>query len=245
MRAVVARAAVLAGAFTAGVVTARLAGTPRTLRVTGELRRSRARILATREEERRRLRHDLHDDLGPSLASLALTVDAARLTLSSEPEQVGPVLTELRDRLAGAVGEIRDLARGLRPPALDDLGLVTAIETLADGCGDRVDVRFDGSPADLPAAVEVAAYRIVAEAVANIRAHARAPSALILLSRADDLHILVADSGVGLPPPGRTRGRGLDAMREWAAEVGGNCAIGSRPGGGTVVAARLPLAVAG
>ncbi|WP_033322541.1 sensor histidine kinase [Actinomadura atramentaria] len=246
MRAVVGRAAALAGAFAAGLVTARLAGTPRTLRLTSELQRSRERILAVREEERRRLRHDLHDDLGPTLASLALTVDAARLTLTREPDRVAPVLTELRDRLAGTVAEIRDLARGLRPPALDDLGLAAAIEALAEGCGDRVDVRFEGSANDLPAAVEVAAYRIVAEAVANIRAHASAPAALILLTRREDLQIVVADSGVGLHP-GRAAlrtGGGLASMREWAAEVGGHCAIGSRPGGGTVVAARLPLAAA-
>ncbi|MFI6521073.1 sensor histidine kinase [Spirillospora sp. NPDC050679] len=249
MRAALARTAGLVGAFAAGAAVAHLAGIPHLLRMTSDLQRSRERILAGREEERRRLRNDLHDGLGPTLAGLAHSLDAARLTLAGEPERIEPVLTELRDRLAVTVGEIRELAHGLRPPALDDLGLVGAIESLADGCSDRVDVRFDGDPEDLPAAVEVAAYRIVTEAVSNIRRHARAGTALVLLSRDDDLHLMVADSGAGLPEPVRAgwvaRGGGLAAMREWAAEIGGSCAISSRPGGGTVVTARLPLTVPG
>ncbi|MQY06222.1 sensor histidine kinase [Actinomadura macrotermitis] len=242
--ALLGRAAGLAGAFAAGAAAAHLASIPHLLRLTSDLQRSRERILATREEERRRLRHDLHDDLGPTLASLAMSLDAARLTLAGEPERIEPVLSELRDRLAGAVGEIRELAHGLRPPALDDLGLVAAIESLAEGCCDRVDVRFDGDPDGLPAAVEVAAYWIVSEAVANIRKHARAATALVLLSRGADLHLMVADSGVGLPEPLRALpGGGLATMRELAAEVGGGCVINSRTGGGTIVSARLPLAV--
>ncbi|GAA3974355.1 hypothetical protein GCM10023085_66130 [Actinomadura viridis] len=250
MKALAVRAAGLAGAFAAGAMAAHLAHIPRLARLTADLQRSRERILATREEERRRLRHDLHDGLGPTLAGLAMSLDAARLTLAGEPELIGPVLGELRDRLATTVGQIRELAHGLRPPALDDLGLVAAIEALADGCCDRVDVRFDGDRADLPAAVEVAAYRIVEEALANVRKHASAGALLVQLARdADDLTIMIADSGVGLPEPPRGAGPprtgGLARMREWAAEVGGGCAVTSRPGAGTVVSARLPLAVPG
>ncbi|NUP31216.1 MAG: hypothetical protein HOU01_05810, partial [Streptomycetaceae bacterium] len=142
MRAVLARATVLAGAFTAGAVAARAATIPHLRRLTADLQRSRERILASREEERRQLRHDLHDGLGPTLASLAMSLDAARITLAGEPERMDPLLAEVRDRLATAVGEIRDLAHGLRPPALDDLGLVAAIESFAEGCCERVDVRF-------------------------------------------------------------------------------------------------------
>ncbi|MBW8484083.1 sensor histidine kinase [Actinomadura parmotrematis] len=244
MRALLARATGLAGAFAAGAAVAHLTSIPHLLRLTSDLQRSRERILATREEERRRLRNDLHDDLGPTLASLAMSLDAARLTLGGEPERIEPVLTELRDRLATAVGEIRELAHGLRPPALDDLGLVAAVESLAEGAADRVDVRFDGDPEGLPAAVEVAAYWIVSEAVANVRKHARAATALVLVSRDADLHLMIADSGVGLPEQARGAGPGgLAAMRELAAEVGGTCTITSRTGGGTIVAARLPLAV--
>ncbi|WP_067828928.1 sensor histidine kinase [Actinomadura kijaniata] len=244
MRAGLARAAGLAGAFAAGAAVARLTGFGPLVRRTAHLQRSRERILAAREEERRRLRHDLHDGLGPTLAGLAHSLDAARLTLADDPQRLDPVLTDLRDRLAVAVGEIREMAHGLRPPALDDLGLVGAIEALATDCCERVDVRFDGPPENLPAAVEVAAYRIAAEAVANIRRHSRARAASILLSRDGDLRLTVTDSGVGLPETRRT-GRGLPAMREWAAEVGGDFMITSRPGGGVVVSARLPASAPG
>ncbi|GAA2448506.1 hypothetical protein GCM10010191_77450 [Actinomadura vinacea] len=249
MRSVVARTAGLAAAFAAGAAVAHLAHIPHLTRLTTDLQRSRERILATREEERRRLRHDLHDGLGPTLASLAMSLDTARITLAGEPERIEPVLSELRDRLATTVGEIRELAHGLRPPALDDLGLPAAIESLAEGCCDRVDVRFEGDRTDLPAAVEVAAYRIVEESVENIRKHARAATTLVLLSRDAELHIMIADSGVGLPEAvrgaGPPRTGGLARMREWAAEVGGGCTVTSRPGVGTIVSARLPLAVPG
>ncbi|MFG2247131.1 sensor histidine kinase [Spirillospora sp. NPDC048823] len=249
MRAVLARAAVLAGAFTAGAVAARAATIPHLRSLTADLQRSRERILASREEERRRLRHDLHDGLGPTLASLAMSLDAARITLAGEPERMEPLLSDVRDRLATAVGEIRDLAHGLRPPALDDLGLVAAIESFAGGCCERVDVRFDGEHLELPAAVEVAAYRIVQEALTNVRLHAPGSTATVRLSRDTDLRLVVADTGPGLPDLARNGGqprsrRGMAAMKEWAAELGGSCSITSRSGGGTVVSVRLPLAAA-
>ncbi len=208
----------------------------------GALQRSRERILAAAEEERRRLRHDLHDGLGPTLASLAMALDTARLTLDSRPERVGPLLSDLRQRLAAAVGDIRELVAGLRPPALDDLGLAGAVGGLADGTdGIMVEVKINGELTGLPAAVEVAAYRIVQEALNNVRRHSLAASALVRLSRGTEaLHLVVADPGTGLPPHGRD-GTGLAAMRERAAEVGGVCTIGPRPGGGTAVVARLPL----
>ncbi|HLV73879.1 histidine kinase/DNA gyrase B/HSP90-like ATPase [Actinomadura hallensis] len=248
MRAVLARVAVLAGAFTAGAVAARAATLPHLRSLTADLQRSRERILASREEERRRLRHDLHDGLGPTLASIAMSLDAARITLAVEPERTDPLLAEVRDRLARAVGEIRELAHGLRPPALDDLGLVAAIESFAEGCCGRVDVRFDGEHLELPAAVEVAAYRIVQEALTNVRLHAPGSTATVRLSRDSELRVVVADTGPGLPDAARNGGqgsrRGLAAMKEWAAEVGGHCSITSRNGGGTIVSARLPLATA-
>ncbi|TDE25267.1 sensor histidine kinase [Actinomadura sp. 6K520] len=249
MRAVLARAAVLAGAFTAGAMAARAATLPHLRSLTADLQRSRERILASREEERRRLRHDLHDGLGPTLASLAMSLDAARITLAVEPERMDPLLADVRDRLATAVGEIRDLAHGLRPPALDDLGLVAAIESFAEGCGGRVDVRFDDDHLELPAAVEVAAYRIVQEALTNVRLHAPGSTTTVRLSRDTELRIVVADTGPGLPDTSRNGGppgtrRGMAAMKEWAAEVGGHCVITSRTGGGTLVSARLPLAAA-
>ncbi|WP_225994224.1 sensor histidine kinase [Actinomadura rudentiformis] len=256
MRGLLGRAACVAGAFTAGAVTAHLASIPHLVRLTANLQRSRARMLAAHEEERRRLRHNLHDELGPTLASVAMSLDEARIMLATDPGRVDPILCEIRDRLATTIGEVRDLAHGLRPPALDDLGLVGAIESLAEGACERVDVRFDGDPSNLPAATEVAAYHIVAEALTNVRRHSNACTALVRLSRDTELHLMVADSGRGLhngQSPDQTNGarprprsgRGLAAMREWAAEVGGGCTITSRAGGGTVVSARLPLAVPG
>ncbi|SEG62856.1 Histidine kinase-, DNA gyrase B-, and HSP90-like ATPase [Thermomonospora echinospora] len=225
-----------------GTLAVHLADVAHAVRLTDDLQRSRERILATREEERRRLRRDLHDGLGPTLASLAMSLDAARLTLARDPGKVEPLLAELRDRLATSIGDIRDLVYGLRPPALDDLGLEAAIKSLADRCAGRVDVRFDGDPDGLPAAVEVAAYRIVQEALTNIARHSRASTALVLLHRTDELHITVADSGVGLPATLRA-GVGLNSMRERAAELGGSFTIMPRGGGGTLVTARLPLTV--
>jgi signal transduction histidine kinase len=103
-----------------------------------------------------------------------------------------------------------------------------------------VDVAFEGDPCDLPAAVEVAAYRIVQEALTNIRRHANSTTALVRLRREEDLRIVVADGGIGLPPLLRFGG-GLTSMRERAAELGGTCVIAQRTGGGTQVTARLPL----
>ncbi|RAY10699.1 two-component sensor histidine kinase [Actinomadura craniellae] len=227
-----------------GMLAVHLADVAHAVRLTADLQRSRERILTAREEERRRLRRDLHDGLGPTLASLAMSLDAARLTLTTSPERVEPLLAELRGRMAVAIGDIRELVSELRPPALDDLGLEGAIRSWADGCCERVDVRMetgaDGEVGDLPAAVEVAAYRIVQEALANVRLHSSSPSAQVRLSRGADLRITVSDAGVGLPDR-LTGGTGLRAMREHAAELGGTCTVRPRPGGGTVVVARLPL----
>ncbi|GAB2836046.1 sensor histidine kinase [Actinocorallia aurea] len=208
----------------------------------GALQRSRERIVADAQEERRRLRQSLHDDLGPTLASLAMALDTARITLARRPEEVGPLLSDLRGRLAGAVGDIRDLVADLRPPALDDLGLAGAIHGLADGAdGIMVRVRINEDLGHLPAAVEVAAYLIVREALTNVRRHSLAPTATVRLQRGPEaVHLVVSDPGRGLHP-GRSEGAGIAAMRERAAEVGGVCTVGPRPGGGTAVVARLPL----
>ncbi|MGI8336428.1 histidine kinase [Actinomadura scrupuli] len=225
-----------------GMLTLHLADVTHAVRLSTDLQRSRERILSTREEERRRLRRDLHDGLGPTLASLAMSLDAARITLVKTPERVEPLLAELRERMATAIGDIRELVYDLRPPALDDLGLEGAIRSLAGGActGPQVEVAFEGDPSDLPAAVEVAAYRIVQEALTNIRRHANSATALVRMRRAEELRIVVADDGAGLPPLLRLGG-GLTSMRERAAELGGICVIAPRAGGGTTVTARLPL----
>ncbi|WP_433326264.1 sensor histidine kinase [Spirillospora sp. CA-294931] len=213
-------------------------------RLAADVQRSRARILRMREEERRRLRRDLHDGLGPTLASLAMTVDAARITLRKDPEAVDALLENLRSMMGRTIGDIRELVYDLRPPALDDLGLAGAIRALggvvATGDGPRVDVVVEGDLTQLPAAAEVAAYRIVQEALTNVHRHSKANAAIVSLYLTEELSVTVGDDGVGMPPDIRS-GVGLSSMRERAAELGGSCTVGPGPEGGTVVRARLPV----
>ncbi|NRQ33396.1 sensor histidine kinase [Nonomuraea sp. NN258] len=209
------------------------------VRLTADLQRSRRRILTTREEERRRLRRDLHDGLGQSLGGLAMSINAARLSLRSAPDAAERLLAELGTSMADVTDDIKTLVYGLRPPALDDLGLAGAVRALAgESAVPEVGVSVEGDLAGLPAAVEVAAYRIAQEALTNVRRHAGARTCQITLRRGERLRIVVADDGAGLPADVRA-GVGTRSMRERAAELGGTCTISSPPEGGTVVEALL------
>ncbi|XVQ88627.1 sensor histidine kinase [Microbispora siamensis] len=223
------------------------------VRMAADLQRSRERILAAREEERRRLRRDLHDGLGQTLGAMAMTINLARISLAKSPDTADNLLRDLRTGMDAVAGDIRELVYGLRPPALDDLGLAEAVRALAketlpagtDGV-ENVSVRVDGDLAGLPAAVEVAVYRIVQEALNNVRRHARAARVEVRVTRSPagdgggELRVTVADDGVG--PPARLRaGVGLSSMRERAAELGGSCVVTAPETGGTVVEARFPL----
>ena len=213
------------------------------VRLTADLRRSRERLVVAREEERRRLRRDLHDGLGPMLASLTLSLAAAREYLPHDPTTTDMLLRELATQVQGAVTDIRRLVYELRPPALDDLGLLGALrEQAARSAQGGLQVCVDAPvPVDpLPAAVEVALYRIGVEALTNVVRHAQASSCVIQVRREHDLVIEINDDGRGLPLE-RTRGIGLRSMQERAEELGGSCTIGSLPGGGTQVAVHLPL----
>lgn len=207
---------------------------------------SRRRIVAAREEERLRLRRDLHDGLGPTLAALGLKVDRARAEVSSDPAAVGPLLDEIRSDLRGALAQIRGLSRELRPPGLDALGLADALrqQLAAIGGADGPTVEVDAPDLGmLPPAVEVAAYRIVIEAVTNSVRHADARSCRVELARDhENLLIRVADDGRGIDAA--PVGVGTRAMYERAAEVGGELLVGHGPGGGTVVSASLPIGAA-
>ncbi|MGI8874205.1 MAG: ATP-binding protein, partial [Egibacteraceae bacterium] len=209
-------------------------------RLTADLQRSRERLVSAREEERRRLRRDLHDDLGPALAAAALQLDRAR-DLASDP--AGALLEDAARRLRGVVGDVRVLVEGLRPRALDDLGLVPALrQQAARVSAGHLDVVLD-MPEDLgplPAAVDVAAYRIVSEALSNVARHAAARVARVTIRRDDGLQISVTDDGRGLPDEIRS-GVGLTSMRERAEELGGTFTVRPRPGAGTVVEAWLPV----
>jgi two-component system NarL family sensor kinase len=212
------------------------------------LRRSRERLVVGREEERRRLRRDLHDGLGPALAGVALGVDAARNMLRGDPHSADVLLADLKDETLGCVGEVRRIVEDLRPPALDELGLLPALTAFVDRLSTRDDalrvaVQATDPLPPLPAAVEVAAYRIATEAMTNVARHAHAHNCLLRLEVGDDLTVEVRDDGVGLPA-GRLPGVGLPSMADRAAELGGRCAVAQLDGGGTRVTAHLPLTAA-
>jgi signal transduction histidine kinase len=204
---------------------------------------SRRRIVAAREEERMRLRRELHDGLGPTLAALGLKVDRARAEAAADPAAVAPLLDEIRADLRDALTQIRTLSRELRPPGLDALGLVDALrQQLATiGGSDGPAVTIDaGAVGALPPAIEVAAYRIVVEAVTNAVRHSGARTCTVRLTRERDaLMVSVSDDGDGIRSG--TIGVGTRAMYERATEVGGELLVGAGPDGGTVVSASLPL----
>ena len=213
-----------------------------------DLQRARQRLVAAREEERRRLRRDLHDGLGPSLAMLAMRLESATDLIHLDPQRAADLVARLSDQAREDIGEVRRLVEGLRPPALDQLGLVSALRHRAhehaDGAGGTAvpwTVEADDDLEPLPAGVEVAAYRIVVEAVTNVQRHSGADRCVVRLTRADGcLHVEVADTGTGLASD-RRAGVGLSSMRERAEELGGTFAVVPRAGGGTLVDVRLPL----
>ncbi|GAA2721251.1 sensor histidine kinase [Actinocorallia aurantiaca] len=204
---------------------------------------SRSRIVAAREEERRRLRADLHDGLGPVLAGTAHQLDALarRIDRAGHEEWAGQ-LRGLRDRVKTAVGDLRTVVQGLRPAVLDQLGLPGALRELVNGY-ETPACSYLIAPecAELPAAVEVAAYRIASEAVGNGVRHSAAGSLRLLAEVSEGFLVLtVEDNGCGLPARPRA-GVGLGSMRERAEEVGGRLDLLPVPGGGTRVRAVLPV----
>lgn len=214
--------------------------------LSAQLQTSRERIIAAREEERRRLRRDLHDGLGPTLTGVAFTADAAANLLDSDIARARELLASLRTDTRNAIADVRRLVDNLRPPALDELGLVGALRQRADQLAWRADgaplqIKFDvpdGVPA-LPAAIEVAAYRIATEALTNVARHSRASAAVLRVRCGESLDVEVIDDGSsnGAWHPGV----GLEAMRERAAELGGQFEGGPTPSGGHVYAS-FPLA---
>ena len=216
-------------------------------RLTTDLMAAQERLVTAREEERRRLRRDLHDGLGPHLASQALTLDAVRGLLHRDPAAADAVLVELREQTQQAVADIRRIVNDLRPATLDQ-GLVAAMRDHATRyaqTGLEVSVQAPGELPPLTAAVELAAYRIAAEAVTNTARHARAKRCLVSLT-ADPpsglLRLEISDDGSGFPD-GYQPHVGLPTMQARALELGGQCSIDSKPGSGTHVVAQLPLAV--
>ncbi|WP_210505843.1 GAF domain-containing sensor histidine kinase [Naasia sp. SYSU D00057] len=210
-------------------------------RLSREVQASRERLVAAREEERRYLRRELHDGLGPGLAAIGLRLDVLE---AKAPPELGPSIAAVRSLASSLVADVRRMVHDLRPSALDELGLVGALEDLAlrPDRGPQVTVRTPaGALPPLPAAVEVAAYRIVQEALANALRHSEARGVEITAEASGRRLVLtVADDGRGMPETVR-EGVGSGSMRERAAELGGALRRAPRPGGGTIVEAELPL----
>ncbi|MDP8909482.1 MAG: sensor histidine kinase, partial [Chloroflexota bacterium] len=214
------------------------------VRLTSHLQHSRERLVNAREEERRRLRRDLHDGLGPQLATLTLKLDAARNLLAREPGAADALLVGLKAQTQAAIADIRRLVYDLRPPTLDELGLISAVREQATSLSQNgLNVSVEAPPRlpALPAAVEVAAYRIVQEALTNVVRHAGARACHVRVSIGKTLDLEISDDGIGLADD-RRGGVGLASMRERASELGGTCTVErASPAGGTRVVACLPL----
>ncbi len=212
--------------------------------LTHALQHSRERLVTAREEERRRLRRDLHDGLGSQLAALHLRAGTLRAALPPGQPAAEAGLLELQSEIHAAIGDIRRLVYALRPPALDELGLAGALRSLAaqysatDGL--RVQVEAPEQLPPLSAAVEAAAYRIAQEALANVVRHAHAHTCHVQLTLGEGLCLAIRDDGIGLPGAPQA-GVGLRSMRERAEELGGTCVVESGADGGARVVVHLPL----
>jgi signal transduction histidine kinase len=218
------------------------------VRLTMALQHSRERIVHAREEERRRLHRDLHDGLGPTLAGLTLQLGVLRRLIDDDPRSAVALAGQVESAARQAVPDLRRVVHELRPPALDELGLVAALRQQAlalsapDASGQAVGVTVEAD-AVLPvmsAATEVAAYRIAMEAITNAVRHAAARRCQVRISKDGELRLEICDDGSGIPEH-PVAGVGLVSMQERAAELGGSCTIARGPQGGTVVTAALPL----
>lgn len=216
----------------------------RSARLAADLQQSREQLVLAREEDRRRIRRDLHDGLGPVLGGVAMRLDAAGNALDRDPETTRRLVAQSRQDITDALADVRRLVHGLRPPALDDLGLLAALDQQAERLS-SADLRVTVAAEDVPplsAAVEVAAYRIASEALANTARHAGARHAEVrLVGDTAALLVEVRDDGSGIDP-GVTAGVGLRSIRERAEELGGRTEITCPTAGGTRVRAWLPMA---
>lgn len=232
----------------AGVAAHAVRLTKELQQATADLQRSREQLVTAREEERRRIRRDLHDGIGPTLASMVHRLDRAEDLVAEDPEAAGAALQGIKEQVRGTLGEIRRLVYSLRPPALDEFGLTYALREQAaqfnQPGGLQVELDLPERLPPLPAAVEVAAYRIALEALTNVARHAGARRCRVTLALAGEggrraLSVEVVDDGAGLSE-GVRAGVGLTSIRERAEELGGTYALGPAPGGGARLCAWLP-----
>lgn len=227
------------------VLAAQIGPAVQAVRLHEDLLASRAGLVASREDERRRLRRDLHDGLGPSLAAIRLKTGlAARGTVPGSATRA--LLDEIGTEVEGSIADIRRVVDALRPPALDELGLTAALAAKAAALSGELAIVVEGpsAVAGLAAAGEIAAYHIAIEAMTNAVRHSRGSwCAVRIVLAAGELELTVEDDGVG-PGAGRDGGVGLRSMTERAAEIGGRCSISARPAGGTSVVAAVPIEAA-
>jgi signal transduction histidine kinase len=227
-----------------GDLVRQAAAAARASELSATLQRIRAELVVAREDERRRLRRDLHDGLGPSLGAVALRIETARNLARTSPDEADRMLDRSANEVAGILADVRRLVHDLRPPALDELGLLRAVEQLADRFrtdGLEVVVTGRGALAGLPAAAEVAAYRIASEALVNVARHAGASRCdITVCADGTALEVHVRDDGAGIATD-VAAGVGMLSLRERAAELGGSCTVTCPEDGGTLVRARLPL----
>lgn len=232
-------------------IAALTATTVRAVQMSDEVQLSRQQIITAREEERRRIRRDLHDGLGPALASLPLKIDAAIDLLAGEQQRSVLLLGDVKRQAQQLVADVRRVVHGLRPPALDELGLAEALRSALSQLIDhpdrlRITLSAESLQPHLPAAVEAATYHITMEAATNVIKHARAQHCQIHLHVVDhppSMQIDIEDDGVGLEAAA-VPNVGLHSMRERAQELGGSFQLHTRPSGGTHIAVSLPLSEA-
>lgn len=216
-----------------------------TAQLTTELRTARAQLVRSREDERQRLQRDLHDGIGPALAGIGLQLDAALDATRDDADRAAELLTAMQHSLRATATEVRRIAHDLRPGVLDELGLLAAVSQqarlLASSASPSLELRLDlPTSVSVPAAVEVALFRIVSEALTNVVQHAEARSCDVRMCVDGQVELDVGDDGVGFTAGG-DGGLGLRSMRQRAVELGGSFTVVPRQPTGTLVEVRLPV----
>jgi signal transduction histidine kinase len=230
--AAVIATALLPLAFLGGLLRSHVA------RLDADLRASRLRLVEAGDTERRRLERNLHDGAQARLVGLAMLLGHARRAAESDPAAVPSLLDDALSELRTSLSELRELARGIHPAVLTEKGLDAAIYALASRAPIPVTLESDGN-GRLPEAVEIAAYFVVSEALANVAKYARATEATVAVQRVEgSVHVDISDDGVGGADIGR--GSGLRGLADRVAALDGTLSIDSPPGRGTRVHVELP-----
>jgi two-component system sensor histidine kinase UhpB len=212
-------------------------------RLERERRESAQRALSLQEDERKRVARELHDEVGQTLTALMLQIESVS---GRAPAELDEALDELRETARAGAEDVRRIAKRLRPEALDELGLRSALAALTSAFAAQAALRVDRRLERVEALTddqELVVYRVAQEALTNVARHARAARARVELSQRDGtVTLIVRDDGRGLPSGALESSSGIRGMRERALLVGGRIDIGPAAGGGTEVALRVPVA---